>query len=214
MAEWLANQLGSDSVKAKRAGELSKADLVTNMVYEFADMQGIAGQYYAAAQGEDAEVAQALKEQYLPKFAGDALPETKTGIVLALADRLDTLSGIFGIGQSPTGSKDPFALRRSSLAVLRLLVEKNLDLDLKTLLEESYRLHSIVDDGKQNIDKNETDPTGVALSYMLDRFRSWYEDAGVPIAIYQSVAAKQLTCPLDINTVSYTHLTLPTIYSV
>ena len=107
LAGRMADQLGWDVSLAQRAGELSKADLVSKMVYEFAEMQGIAGYYYARNDGEPQEVAEALKEQYLPRFAGDALPESHTGCLLALADRLDTLVGIFGIGQIPTGSKDP-----------------------------------------------------------------------------------------------------------
>src|SRR5690606_33111658 len=110
--------------------ELGKCDLLSSMVYEFAELQGIMGYHYARHDGEPEEVAQALNEQYLPRFAGDALPATLTGTVLALAERLDTITGLFGIGQPPTGSKDPFALRRAALGILRILVEKQLDLDL------------------------------------------------------------------------------------
>ncbi len=176
---------------AERAGFLSKADLATAMVYEFADMQGIAGYYYARHDGESQEVALALKEQYLPRFAGDQLPETATGVVLALADRLDTLAGIFGIGQIPTGSKDPFALRRASLAVLRLLVEKALPLDLRGLLEQAVA-------GYRSLPR-QGETVELALNYMLERFRSWYEEAGIASEVFQAVSARDLTCPLDIN---------------
>ncbi|MEZ5502830.1 MAG: glycine--tRNA ligase subunit beta [Halioglobus sp.] len=135
LAGALAPAVGAPIELAQRAALLSKADLVTDMVLEFADMQGIAGSYYALHDGETAEVASALAQQYWPRFAGDRLPETATACTLGLADRLDTLVGIFGIGQPPTGSRDPFALRRASLAVLRILVEKNLDLDLRDCLE-------------------------------------------------------------------------------
>src|SRR5690606_15893250 len=123
-------------------GQLCKSDLVTDMVGELDNMQGLAGYYCPLNDGEHEEVALALSEQYRPRFAGDQLPETTTGAILALADRLDTITGIFGVGQQPTGSKDPFALRRASLGVLRLLVEKQLDLDLRALLTQAASQHS------------------------------------------------------------------------
>ncbi|HEV8077783.1 MAG TPA: glycine--tRNA ligase subunit beta, partial [Marinobacter sp.] len=192
LAASIAQQTGADATLAERAGLLSKADLVTEMVLEFDTMQGIAGFYYANNDGENAEVAQALTEQYLPKFAGDALPASATGTLLALADRLDTLVGIFGIGQKPTGSKDPFALRRASLGVLRLLVEKSLNLDLTGLLQEAASLHG------SNI-KNPAAAVTDAQNYILERFRAWYEEAGIAVEVYLAVAAKQLSHPLDIN---------------
>src|SRR5690606_13518858 len=130
LASYLAPFVGAAVDAVQRAGELCKSDLVSEMVLEFDDLQGIMGRYYAANDGEDAEVAAAMFEHYLPRFAGDQLPLTATGTAVALADRLDTLVGIFGIGQPPTGSRDPFALRRASLGVLRLLVEKAIDLNL------------------------------------------------------------------------------------
>src|SRR5690606_3282943 len=137
----IAERLNADKAAAGRAGLLCKSDLVTNMVGEFDNMQGIAGYYYALHEGESADVAAAMNEQYLPRFSVDDLPATMTGTILALADQLDTLTGIFGIGQQPTGSKDPFALRRASIAVLRILVEKNLDLDLRDLLTVAAAQH-------------------------------------------------------------------------
>lgn len=191
LAEHIASALGMNAAMAKKAGQLSKSDLVTTMVYEFADMQGIAGYYYALNDGEEEELARALQEQYLPRFAKDQLPETNTGVALALADRLDTLAGIFGLGQIPTGSKDPFGLRRASLAVLRLLVDKGLDLDLRELLALAVNQYAELPKGEQSVD--------LALNYMLERFRAWYEEAGVSTEVYLSVAAKNLSCPLDIN---------------
>lgn len=191
LAIYIAEKLNVDKKLAERAGKLCKSDLVTNMVGEFDNMQGIAGFYYALNGGEHADVAAAMNEQYLPRFAGDDLPETTTGAVIALADRLDTLSGIFGIGQQPTGSKDPFALRRASIAVLRILVEKNLDLDLRDLLGFAKNQHTALtlnDELVENI-----------LSYMLDRFRAWYEDMQIPAEVFQAVNAKQISVPLDIN---------------
>lgn len=192
LAAIIAKQIGADAAKATRAGELSKADLVTEMVLEFDKMQGIAGHYYALNDGEDEEVAKALAEQYLPKYAGDKLPETTTGTLVALADRLDTIIGIFGIGQKPTGSKDPFGLRRASLGALRLMVEKNINLDLKALLEEAAAGHG------RHIAKPD-EAVEETLAYMLERFRAWYEEDAIATEVYLAVAAKNISHPLDIN---------------
>lgn len=191
LAGFIARRLNANDRWAERAGSLSKADLATAMVYEFADMQGIAGFYYGQEDGEEKEVYWALKEQYLPKFARDELPSTTTGAIVALADRIDTLAGIFGLGEVPTGSKDPFGLRRASVAVLRIMVEKHYDLDLRDLLEEAMELYPALPQGKKCLD--------VALSYMLERFRAWYEEQGIPGVVYQAVAAKGVTNPLDID---------------
>lgn len=191
LAQFIAGKLGADEQLALRAGELCKSDLVTDMVGEFDDMQGIAGYYYAHNDGENAEVAAAMNEQYMPRFAGDQLPATTTGTIIALADRLDTISGIFGIGQQPTGSKDPFALRRASIAVLRLLVEKNLPLDLRELLSFAKAQHKALTVGDELVDQ--------VTGYMLDRFRAMFEDAQIPAEVFQAVNAKQLSQPLDIN---------------
>lgn len=191
LAAHIAGLLGADSKLASRAGELCKSDLVSNMVGEFDNMQGIAGYYYALNDGENADVAAAMNEQYLPRFAGDNLPQTVTGTIIALADRLDTLTGIFGIGQQPTGSKDPFALRRASIAVLRLLVEKKLDLDLRALLDVARAQHKSLTAGD--------DLTDTILGYMLERFRAFYEDASIPAEVFQAVNAKKISVPLDID---------------
>ena len=191
LAIFIADRLNMDSTHVRRAAHLSKCDLVTNMVYEFPELQGSAGYYYALHDGEDHHVATALREQYLPRFSGDELPASQEGVVLALADRLDTLTGIFGIGQVPTGSKDPFALRRASLAALRLLVEKQLDLDLQELIEKAAANFA-------NLSHQETVVASL-LNYMLDRFRSWYEEEGIQAETFMSVAAKKLSHPLDIN---------------
>ncbi len=192
LASYIAKQIGGDSTKAELASELSKSDLVSDMVGEFDKMQGLAGYYYAINEGLDTEVANALKEHYQPKFSGDALPETQTGTIVALADRIDTLTGIFGIGQKPTGSKDPFALRRSSLGVLRLIVEKSLSLDLKELLATAAQLHG------NNI-KSESETVDSAFAYMVERFRAWYEEEKIASEIFLAVQAKQLSQPLDIH---------------
>lgn len=154
-------------------------------------MQGIAGSHYARNDGEAAEVAEALEQQYWPKFAGDRLPENPVATCLALADRLDTLVGIFGIGKPPTGSRDPFALRRASLAVLRILVEKEIDLDLAACLAMAAEEFTAGTLGEGT--------PGKVLDYMIERFRSWYEDEDIPVEVFKSVSALGLTRPVDIQ---------------
>ncbi|WP_339644330.1 glycine--tRNA ligase subunit beta [uncultured Porticoccus sp.] len=194
LARTLSETTGADGALAFRAGELSKSDLVSEMVGEFDDLQGTMGRYYAMHDGEDPEVADALFEQYLPRFAGDIIPTTRTGITLAIADRLDTLVGIFGIGQPPSGSKDPFALRRASLGVLRIIVEHNIDIDLKVALDLALAQldASALVESADHINKQ-------VLTYMLDRFKGRYEDEHIPSEVFQSVAARQLSNPLDIH---------------
>ncbi len=191
LAKQIAQQLSINVEDVVRASELCKCDLVSEMVYEFADMQGIAGYHYAQYDGESTSVALAMNEHYQPRFAGDVLPSDDVSAVVALADRLDTLVGIFGIGEQPTGSKDPFALRRASVAVLRLLVEQQRNLDLRELLTLAYAQHSNLSEGEAVIDQ--------VLSYMLERFRAWYEERSIPATVFQAVSAKQLSQPLDID---------------
>lgn len=191
LAHFIAEQLNIDVNHTTRAAELCKSDLVSHMVYEFPDMQGIAGSHYATHDGESAEVSAAIVEQYQPRFAGDTIPASDVGALIALADRLDTIVGIFGIGQTPTGSKDPFALRRASLGVLRILVEKKYDLDLRVLITEAANAFSELPKADTVVDN--------VLSYMLERFRAWYEEASIAPEIFQSVSAVHISCPLDIN---------------
>ncbi|SHF32628.1 glycyl-tRNA synthetase beta chain [Microbulbifer donghaiensis] len=193
LAAKIADRIDANPDWAARAGRLCKSDLVTEMVFEFADMQGIAGYYYAENDGEPLDVAKAMYEQYMPKFAGDELPRSETGTVIALADRLDTLVGIFGIGQPPSGSRDPFALRRASLGVIRILVEKKLDLDLRELLELARNNFPRTALGEYN---NVVEQT---LQYILERFRARYEDQGIATEVFLSVAARKLSRPLDID---------------
>ncbi len=190
LAARIAGAIGADTGWAQRAGDLSKTDLMTEMVMEFPELQGIMGRYYAQLDGEPAEVAVALEEQYFPRFAGDLLPSTNTGAAVSIADKLDTLVGIFGINQPPTGTKDPFALRRAALGILRIIVEKQLDLDLATCIEWAAELHG--DLPADNL--NET-----ALEYVLERFRAWYEDEGLPVEVFQSVFARRPTKPLEFH---------------
>jgi glycyl-tRNA synthetase beta chain len=191
LAGALAPVIGAPAEQAERAALLSKTDLVTEMVLEFADMQGIAGSYYALHDGEAPEVASAIAQQYWPRFAGDRLPETATACALGLADRLDTLVGIFGIGQPPTGSRDPFALRRASLSVLRIVVEKALDLDLREYLDIAAAGYpdGVIAPGT----------TEQVLEYMIERFRAWFEEEGIAPEVFRSVSAMHLSEPLDIQ---------------
>ena len=161
------------------------------MVYEFTDLQGLMGYHYALNDGEDQDVAQAQNEQYMPRFAGDELPQTAPGIAVAIADRLDTLTGLFGINQPPTGSKDPFALRRAALGVLRIIVERELDLDLRELLTIAANNHNDLPARAGLEDK--------VLDFMLERFRAWYEDAGINAEVFLSVLALKPSRPLDFD---------------
>lgn len=184
---------------ARRAGHLSKADLLSDMVLEFASMQGIAGSYCAAHDDEPKEVVDALREQYLPRFAGDALPKTLTGTAQALADRLDTLVGVFGIiSQIPSGSKDPFALRRASIAVLNILIEGEYNLDLLELLNDAR--YEYKNDNAQVFAsltlKSDGDPL---LGYMLNRLRGICQEKGIANETFNAVLIKELTAPLDIH---------------
>ncbi|WP_386695626.1 glycine--tRNA ligase subunit beta [Lonepinella sp. MS14435] len=191
LAGEIAAQIGADVAKAKRAGLLSKCDLMTNMVFEFTDTQGVMGMHYARHDGEDEEVAVALNEQYMPRFAGDNLPNSLVACSVALADKIDTLTGIFGIGQAPKGSADPFALRRAALGSLRIIVEKNLPLDLTDLVEKSTALF-----GDKLTNKNVVNDV---VDFMLGRFRAWYQDEGIAVDEIQAVLARRPTRPADFD---------------
>jgi len=192
LAVELTKFTGAQVADAERAAMLSKCDLTSELVGEFPELQGIAGTYYARLEGENDEVAEALGEQYLPKFAGDVLPKTKTGTTIALSDRLDTLVGIFGIGQAPTGSKDPFALRRSAIGILRLIIENNLDVTIEALVNSA--LHAY---GALITDPNKTRSDAVA--FLEGRYRAKYEDQGVQVAVIQAVQAMSPASPLDFD---------------
>ncbi|KPW97470.1 glycine--tRNA ligase subunit beta [Pseudomonas syringae pv. coryli] len=191
LAAYIAPRIGGDAQRAARAGLLSKCDLSSEMVGEFPEMQGIAGYYYAKADGEPEDVALALNEQYMPRGAGAELPTTLTGAAVAIADKLDTLVGIFGIGMLPTGSKDPYALRRAALGILRILIEKKLDLNLVETVK--FAVTQFGAKIKQ---------AGLAeqvLDFIFDRLRARYEDEGVDVAVYLSVRALQPASALDFD---------------
>lgn len=187
----IAAQIGADVAKAERAGLLSKCDLMTNMVFEFTDTQGVMGMHYARHDGEDEEVAVALNEQYMPRFAGDELPHSLVACSVALADKFDTLVGIFGIGQHPKGDKDPFALRRAALGVLRIIVEKNLPLDLVDLAQKATALYG---DKLSNANVVEE-----VVDFVLGRFRAWYQEEGISVDVIQAVLACRPTKPADFD---------------
>ena len=191
LAKAIAPQVGADPELAHRAGLLSKCDLTTQMVGEFDKLQGIMGTYYARHDGEDDSVAIAMTEQYLPKYSGDALAQNPVGQCIAIADRVDTLAGIFGIGQAPKGAKDPFALRRASIGLLRTIVENQLSLDLDQLVEQSLSQF----DGKL------TDELAAEklLNFIFDRFRAWYLDQNVSANTVSAVMALRPTKPLDFD---------------
>ena len=191
LAGYIAEQLGADAELAKRAGLLSKTDLMTEMVMEFTDVQGVMGMHYARHDGEAEEVALAQNEQYMPRFAGDNLPTNVISCAVAIADKFDTLVGIFGIGQAPKGDKDPFALRRAAIGALRIMVEKSLPLDILDLVAKSQTLF-----GEKLTNLNvSTD----VFEFMLGRFRAWYQDEGIEVDVIQAVLARRPTKPVDFD---------------
>lgn len=190
LAATISEQLGGDKALAEQAGRLAKADLTSGMVGEFDKLQGIMGRYLALNEGLPEELAQSLEEQYLPRFSGDRLPTSTTGQALALADRLDTLTGIFGIGEKPSGDKDPFALRRAALGVLRILIECQLPLDLKALVNQAAELHG----------DNITAAKGQeALDFLYGRYRAHYQEQGFSTQLIQAAAAVKPELPFDLD---------------
>lgn len=187
----IASALGSDVNLSKRAAQLAKCDLLSNMVGEFADLQGIMGYYYCLNDGEPKAVAIAIKEQYLPRFSGDILPSSDIGIVLALAERIDTVVGLFGIGQPPTGSKDPFALRRATLGILRIILENKLQLNLSECVSQTIEGFNELP-ARKNLE-------ATVLDFIFDRFRAFYTDLGVDTKIFQAVDAVRPDSPLEFD---------------
>lgn len=191
LAAFIAPRIGADVEHATRAGLLSKCDLMTNMVMEFTDTQGVMGMHYARHDGEAEDVAVALNEQYMPRFAGDALPGGLVACAVAIADKLDSLVGIFGIGQAPKGDKDPFALRRAAIGTLRIAVEKQLDLDLADLVAKAAALY-----GDKLSNAKVTDEV---IDFMLARFRAAYQEEGIDVDVVQAVLARRPTRPADFD---------------
>jgi len=191
LAGRIAKLIGDQPEYAERAAQLCKCDLLTSMVNEFPELQGIMGRYYATHDGEADAVATAIEEHYLPRFAGDDLPATTTGQAVALADRLDSMVGIFATGQQPTGVKDPFALRRAALGVIRICIEQQLDLDLETLL------NAAADALEHKIDARSA--VNDVFGYIMDRLLGYYQDKGVDIDLIDAVLATRPTRLLDLD---------------
>ncbi len=192
LALWLANTLATDSQHCTRAAILCKSDLVSEMVGEFPELQGIMGEYYARHTGESSAVSIALREQYLPRFAGDKLPTTQVGQILAITDKIDTLVGIFGIQQLPTGDKDPFGLRRAALSVLRIIIENGIEIDLSQLITHSIAIYY---KKLQNTD----DLTAQLLDFIFDRLKAYYVEQNVSLDTYHAVREIDSYEPTDFH---------------
>ncbi|MCD6039289.1 MAG: Glycyl-tRNA synthetase beta subunit [Gammaproteobacteria bacterium] len=191
LAATIAGYLGIDIQAAKHAGSLAKADLTTQLVSEFPELQGTAGYYYALHDGEPEIIAKAIKEHYFPRFSGDVLPTSSLSCALAIADRIDTLVGIFGIQEAPTGDKDPFGLRRAALGVLRIIIERKINLDIRELLQAAIQNYSIK---LQNADTMKQ-----VLQFIFDRLKPWYQEQGIATDVFSAVAALRITAPYDFH---------------
>ena len=194
LASWLAQQLDTDAATVERAAALAKCDLLTGMVGEFPDLQGTMGRYYAGSDGEPGAVADAIGEQYQPRFAGDELPATQAGQILAIADKLDTLAGVFSIGKKPSGNRDPFGLRRAALGVVRILVECGIDADLKAMIACAVQEQP---KGKTAADELAADLYG----FITDRLRRYFldRDAGLRTETFEAVMAREPASLVDFD---------------
>lgn len=191
LARDFADELDASTERAERAAWLAKTDLLTEIIDEFPELQGLIGYYYALDHGEDPDVAKAIAEHYRPRFSGDALPQTALGWALGLADRIDTIVGIIGIGDYPTGEKDPFGLRRAALGILRIIIENQLDFDLEKMLTKSREVYG---------DKLKNDNVvEEALDYIMDRLKAWYQEQGIAPQVFAAVIARYPTKPFDFH---------------
>ena len=190
LSSYIAELVGLDPKESARAGFLCKSDLLSEMVGEFADLQGIMGGYYALNDGESKAVSVAIREHYQPRFSGDTLPSTNEGLVVAISDKLDTITGIYGMGQAPTGSKDPYALRRLALGLLRILLESKIELNLKSLIKVSLGLHL------EEVDRGASDSI---YKFMMERLKAYYKDANVDSNVYEAVLAVNPDSPFDFH---------------
>jgi glycyl-tRNA synthetase beta chain len=209
LAESIATAIGGDVTLASRAAQLSKCDLLTNMVSEFPELQGLMGRYYALHDGEPPEVAEALREQYLPRFAGDELPATRTGMALSIADKLDTIGGIYATGQKPSGTRDPFGLRRAALGLLRISIDRGLDLNLQRLIAQAVTA-ARADMQRVASDQGKTVATGdinalaaEVYDYIIERLRAYYVEgnAGITVSaeMFDAVLATRPASALDFD---------------
>ncbi|MFQ5935076.1 MAG: glycine--tRNA ligase subunit beta [Acidiferrobacterales bacterium] len=191
LAVAVANAIDGDVQRTKRAALLAKVDLLTGMVGEFPELQGVMGRYYAQHDGEEAEVADAIEEHYLPRYAGDRLARTHAGQALAIADRLDTLVGIFAVGETPTGDRDPFGLRRAAMGVLRTAIERELELDLRDLLQRASENYPG--------ELRKAELVSQVYDFMMDRLRAYYQEAGISTDVYEAVLACRPRRPSDFD---------------
>jgi len=194
LAVTVGSQVGVETPAIERAAALAKCDLLTGMVGEFPELQGVMGRYYAAADGEPGAVAEAIGEQYLPRFAGDALPETVGGQALAIADKLDTIAGIFALGKKPSGNRDPFGLRRSALGIVRIIIERGLDLDINALVAATVADQPVRD-------KDEKDLAESLYDFITERMRAYYLDrkTGLTPEMFAAVMARRPVSLLDFD---------------
>jgi glycyl-tRNA synthetase beta chain len=209
LAVEIASAIGGDPVMADRAAQLSKCDLLTSMVGEFPELQGLMGRYYAGHDGEAPDVAEAQQEQYLPRFAGDSLPATRTGMAVSIADKLDTIAGIFAIGQKPSGTRDPFGLRRAALGLLRIAIERRLDLDFRSLISHAVewaRADITRVASERGLAAPVTDADKLhdeVYDYVFDRLRAYYLEGnpgfGVTAEMFDAVLATRPGSPLDFD---------------
>ncbi|XPF93049.1 glycine--tRNA ligase subunit beta [Colwellia sp. RE-S-Sl-9] len=191
LSEFIASKIGENTTDANRAGLLSKTDLMSEMVLEFPQVQGTMGKYYAQHDGENEAVAQALEDQYKPRFSGDTLPEGNIGCTVAIADKIDTLVGIFGINQQPKGDKDPFALRRAAIGLIRIIIEKQLNLDITDLLAKSIELY-----GDKLTNENTLEQV---IEFVLGRYKAYYQEQNISVDVIQAVLNNSPTAPLDFD---------------
>jgi len=190
ISKYIAELIGANVTNCARTGLLSKSDLVSEMVGEFADLQGVMGGYYALQDGENESVALGIREHYHPRFAGDTLPSSHEGLVVSIADKIDTITGIYGIGQGPTGSKDPYALRRMALGLLRIMVESGFNINIKELIIKSLSLHT------SDVDTNSADDIYI---FLMDRLRAYYKEQNVSAKVFESVLAVKPDSPYDFH---------------
>ncbi len=197
LSTYIADIIGANTKHSARAGLLSKTDLITDMVGEFADLQGVMGGYYALNDGEDPVVASAISEHYHPRFSGDTLPCTKEGLCVAIADKVDSIVGIYGIGHKPTGSKDPYALKRSALGLLRMMIESKSQLDLFKLIRESVKLYEFGEEIIQEI-----------YDFIVGRLEMYYQEQGIDKSVVRAVLAIKSSS----NVIYDWHLRIKAIY--
>ena len=190
----MATEMEVDVPLAERAALLSKCDLMTDMVGEFPSLQGLMGRYYAEQDGEPSELCVAMDEQYKPRFAGDSLPNSKLGQIISIADKLDSIVGIFGINQIPTGDKDPFALRRAALGILRIAIEKQLDTNIEALIDKSIDAYQ---DKLPKINKRELGKA--CYDFIMDRAKAYYIESGVAVDVFDAVLVQQPSQPFDFD---------------